>query len=181
MTIDAQPPADLLRRLERNWPDAVTPVSQMMLRIFRLNKIVRENARRRVNEFGLSFTEFEVLATLRREPTPHRLVPTVIYDAVQITSGGLTKVLHGLQARGLIERSMRADDRRSKPVALTDEGRRLVEQAMARILATDGEILARGLNAVEMRTMIALLHQLLSALEPESEGSAETSGDGTKD
>lgn len=166
MGIERSPPADLLGRMERAWPEAVTPVSQMMLRIFRLNNLIKDNARRTVAGFGLSFTEFEVLATLRSEPAPHRLAPSVIYEAIQISSGGLTKVLHGLETRGLVSRPEDALDRRSKPVALTEPGRDLVEQAMARVLRADGELLARGLAADEMHAMIGLLHQLLTAMKP---------------
>jgi DNA-binding MarR family transcriptional regulator len=47
-----------------------------------------------------------------------------------ISSGGLTKLLKGLDARGLVLRLPSAGDARSRPVELSDEGSALIERAM---------------------------------------------------
>jgi DNA-binding MarR family transcriptional regulator len=164
---------DILRVRAENWPEAVTPITRLMVRVFRFGTLILDNATRRVSAHGLTFTEFEVLAALRGTPSPHEMQPTSLYDAVLISSGGLTKVLKSLQVRGLITRSAGVSDRRSKPVRLTAKGRALAERAMADVLTSDGELITRGLSETEIERMTKLLRKLLPSLEPGS-GTART-------
>ena len=41
---------------------------------------------------------------LRSVPSPYELTPTELYDAVLLSSGGMTKVLRRLETRGLVSR-----------------------------------------------------------------------------
>ena len=157
---------EILRVRAENWPEAVTPIAHLMVRIFRFGNLVLENATRQAAANGLTLTEFEVLATLRGVPPPHELVPTDLYGAVLISSGGLTKVLHALQKRRLITRAEGEADRRSKPVRLTAKGRALAERAMADVLRTDGELISSGLAEAEIERLTRLLRKLLATLEP---------------
>ncbi|MCC6947307.1 MAG: MarR family transcriptional regulator [Bradyrhizobiaceae bacterium] len=157
---------DILRERAKNWPAAVTPVSNLMMRVFRLNNLVLDNATRQVAALGLTLTEFEVLVTLRGAPPPHELIPTELYSAVLISSGGLTKVLNGLEKRNLVTRGKGRPDRRSKPVRLTARGRALAERAMAKVLQSDGALISGGLSAAEVERLTRLLRKLLATLEP---------------
>jgi DNA-binding MarR family transcriptional regulator len=157
---------DILRARARSWPEAVTPITQLMVRVFRFNNLILENATRWMTVHGLTFTEFEVLVTLRGVPPPYELAPTDLYDAVLISSGGLTKVLHALEKQNLVARGKGRTDRRSKPVRLTVKGRALAERAMTDVVRSDGELIARGLSQAEVRRLTGLLRKLLGALEP---------------
>ena len=128
--------------MRENWPDVVTPSTELMMRIYRLNDLVRENAIRQTEQSGLSFTEFEVLVALRSVKPPHELIPTDLYQAILISSGGLTKVLRALEERGLIARARGETDRRSKPVRLTAAGKNLAERVMPRVLESDEKLLS---------------------------------------
>ena len=66
-------------------------------------------------EHGLNSGEFDVLATLRRGGDPYRLTPTELSEALMIlaTSGGMTKRLAALEARGLIGRGTDGEQRQS--------------------------------------------------------------------
>ncbi|OSM04899.1 MarR family winged helix-turn-helix transcriptional regulator [Magnetofaba australis] len=172
MTIDSRSVASLFQQMEQNWPDSVTPVSRMMLRVFRLNAIIRANAERCAREEALDFTEFQILAMLRRESPPHQLTPNDLCAFLQITSGGLTKALTRLEGRDLITRSVSDQDRRSKPVRLTPAGGARIERAMAHVLRSDGELLEQGLTPKQMETMITLLTRLVEALESNATPSA---------
>jgi DNA-binding MarR family transcriptional regulator len=171
MDADRRPTADELLTVRAvNWPEAVTSMSHLMVRLFRFSSLVRDNAARRVAAHALSFTEFEVLVTLRSAAPPHELAPTDLYGAVLITSGGLTKVLHGLETRGLITRSEGDVDRRSKPVRLTARGRALAERVMADVMENDRELIAGGLNEAEVERLTRLLRKLLVRLEGDRAG-----------
>jgi DNA-binding MarR family transcriptional regulator len=161
-----QPADDLLKMRARHWPEAVTPVSELMVRTYRLAGLVRDNAASQLAAHGLTLTEFEILAALRGLPPPSELAPTELYTSVLISSGGLTPVLYALQQRGLIARVEGKNDRRSKPVRLTAKGRALAQKAMADVLDSDGKLILRGLSKEEIGRLTQLLRKLLATLEP---------------
>ncbi|MFC3533148.1 MarR family winged helix-turn-helix transcriptional regulator [Vogesella facilis] len=111
-------------------------------------------------KFALSAVEFDVLATLRNAPAPHQLTPSAIQAAVVISSGGLTKVMLQLEARGLVTRQQQEHDLRVKPVCLSAAGSSLIEAAMMETVADTGQWLRARLDAAE----IAQLTQLLARL-----------------
>jgi DNA-binding MarR family transcriptional regulator len=166
-TVDA-----LLRERAEHWPEATAPAAEAMMRVFRLSKLAIANASELVSAQGLSLTEFEALASLRGAPPPHELTPGALYDAILISSGGLTKVMRGLAARGLVSRGAGEADRRSKPVRLTEKGRDIIERAMAEVLESDRTPTFAGISAAELATFIKLLRKLLGPLEETSSGAA---------
>jgi len=154
-----------LTRMRKNWPKAITPIAEVLLRVYRLNDLARAHAQKQVSRLGLNLTDFTVLATLRGMPPPGELTPTELYSAVLISSGGLTKVLHGLQRRGLISRVDDDKDRRSRRVQLTPAGRALTERALATLQASGDELFGKGLSPTEMARLASLLRKVLLALE----------------
>lgn len=159
---------DILKTRGENWPEAVTPITHLMVRIFRFGNLILVNAARQMAALGLTLTEFEVLVTLRGMAPPHQLAPTELYGAVLISSGGLTKVLRTLETKKLISRGKGEADGRSKPVRLTPKGCALAERVMAEVLHSDGELISRGLSDAEVERMTRLLRKLLATLEPGS-------------
>ncbi|MEQ6290432.1 MarR family winged helix-turn-helix transcriptional regulator [Vogesella sp. GCM10023246] len=113
-----------------------------------------------LEKFALSAVEFDVLATLRNAPAPHQLTPSAIQAGVVITSGGLTKVLLQLEARGLVTRQQQEHDLRLKPVCLSDSGRQLIESAMTETVANTGQWLRDRLSAAEISQLTQLLARL---------------------
>ena len=64
---------------------------------------------------GLQPGEFVVLATLRRAGAPHMLSPTRLYEAMMISSGGMTARLDRLERAG-----RRAPPRPQRPARQAD-------------------------------------------------------------
>ena len=112
------------------------------------------------SRYQLTPGEFDVLATLRRSPPPGKLTPSALQEAMLITSGGLTKMLKQLEARNLITRSTADNDRRSKPVHLTKDGKKLVDIIMAQLVDMDGQHIREKLSEKELRQLIRLLDQV---------------------
>ncbi len=110
---------------------------------------------------GLSVAEFDVLATLRNAPSPHEMIPKAIQDEVVITSGGLTKVMLQLESRELVKRLQVESDLRVKPVRLMPKGRKLIERAMAELVAATGEWIRTSLAPEEISRLTALLGKLV--------------------
>lgn len=117
---------------------------------------------------GLTPAEFDVLATLRNAPAPHRLTPSELRDCLLITSGGLTKVMRQLEARNLVSRSQDPRDQRIKPIQLTHTGRTLIERAMAEMSTAADAWLRDILDAEEIARLSILLQRLADAPEPAS-------------
>lgn len=115
-------------------------------------------------EHGLHQGEFDVIATLRRAGPPYSLGPTQLFDALMISSGGMTNRLDRLEKAGLIKRSPNPEDRRGLIVSLTSKGLTLID----RIIPLHVENEAGALNALtqkEQKTLNELLKKLLTGLE----------------
>lgn len=155
-----------LRNIRTNWPAAATSPSACAILVQRFAALLQANARSALAPHGLSFTEFEILATLRSSPKPHELNPKTLYDAVLISSGGLTKVLKSLHERGLVARPVRPGDRRKRPIALTAKGRMAAEAAMASVQTADAARLEQSsFGAADYERLARLLGALITSFE----------------
>lgn len=130
----------LYQRMQHNWPEMATPQLYSTVAFQRISRLFEENAKNSLLDIELTLTEFELLAALRTYPAPYQLMPSELYDALLISSGGLTKVLKSLENRGLIIRSQSNSDRRLRPVQLSEAGIILAEKAMQLVQSGDQRI-----------------------------------------
>jgi DNA-binding MarR family transcriptional regulator len=79
----------------------------------------------------------------------------------------MTKRLAGLEDRGLVRREAEAGDRRVRAVALTPDGRDLVDAVLPDHIANE-ERLLRDLDASERSELARLLEKLAVALHDTS-------------
>ncbi|MEN9986955.1 MAG: hypothetical protein RI925_2457 [Pseudomonadota bacterium] len=127
---------------------------------------------------GLSSAEFDLLATLRNAEPEHTLTPSQLLTQMLLTSGGLSKVMAQLEARGLIARLCRDDDRRIKPVRLTTDGKALIEQAMAEAVAQAGTWLRAALSAQELTQLTGLLRRVAEVAAEDAQSCSSGAGKG---
>lgn len=113
--------------------------------------------------YGLSPGELDVLASLRRSPAPWVLTPSELRRSMFITSGGLAKILHQLEARGMVARLTDNADRRVKPVQLTAAAKPIIEAAVADIVASGSARLRAILSDTEIAQATAILAKLADA------------------
>ncbi|UEP46712.1 MarR family winged helix-turn-helix transcriptional regulator [Burkholderia ambifaria] len=114
--------------------------------------------------YGLQPGEFDVLATLRRSGAPFALTPTALYDALMMSSGGMTARIDRLHKAGWVERRPNPADGRGTLVALTDTGRALIDEAVVAHVDNQRAMLA-VLSQAEQTQLSALLEKLLAGLE----------------
>ncbi|WP_342363076.1 MarR family transcriptional regulator [Terrarubrum flagellatum] len=112
---------------------------------------------------GLQPGEFDVLAALRRSGAPYMLSPTRLYESTMISSGGMTNRLDRLERAGFVERRPDPSDRRGKLIALTDAGRRVIDDTIGRHVANEERLLS-ALTTAEQEQLNALLKKLIAAL-----------------
>jgi DNA-binding MarR family transcriptional regulator len=126
-------------------------------------RVTRDHLNPLFAKAGLQSGEFDVLATLRRSGAPYMLSPTRLYEAMMISSGGMTNRLDRLERAGLIERRPDPNDRRGKLIALTAAGRRVIDETLTRHVANE-ERLMSVLTAAEQEKLNALLKKLIAGL-----------------
>lgn len=135
-------------------------------RILRLARSVEAERERLLGRFDLSVADFDVLATLRRRAAPDGVKVKYLQASVMITSGGMTKRLDRLQSAGLVARHPDPDDRRGVLVALTAEGRAVIDEALPALLSAEATMLRDAIGDARDRDRLAgLLRQLLVAME----------------
>ena len=126
-------------------------------------RVLRDHMNPLFAEAGLQPGEFDVLATLRRSGEPFMLSPTTLYEALMISSGGMTNRLDRLERAGLVERRADPNDRRGKLIALTDNGRQVIDETISRHVANEQKLLS-VLTVAEQERLNALLKKLIAGL-----------------
>src|SRR5215469_15932037 len=149
----------ILDQWQRERPDLDTSPIGVIGRISRLCRAIERRLEPVYAASGLEPGWYDVLATLRRTGPPYRLRPTDFAASLMLTSSGTTKRLDRLEAAGHVTREPDPGDRRGVLIALTPQGRSLVDTAAATHLANERRILS-GLTAAEQRQLADLLRKL---------------------
>lgn len=159
---------DVVDQLLRDWarerPDLDVSAMAVVGRLLHLGGLLQTRAGERLREYGIGYTELDVLATLRRSGVPYRLSPTALRKSVLLTSGAMTACLNRLEQRGLISRIPDDADRRSLVAMLTDRGVKLIDDAIASHFHA-AERMVDGLDQKERAELARLLRKFRLQLE----------------
>jgi len=169
----------ILEQWGRERPDLDTSPIGVIGRISRLSREIERRLEPVYAASGLEPGWYDVLATLRRAGPPYRLRPTDFAATLMLTSSGTTKRLDRLEAAGHITREPDPSDRRGILIALTPEGRSLVDKAAVKHMANEQRILS-GLTAAEQRQLADLLRKLRITLPPLKEDEPPPAGRGAR-
>jgi DNA-binding MarR family transcriptional regulator len=174
---------DAIDRIVHQWhrerPQLDVSATHVLQRISRLYLLQSASFAAVFERHGITFGEFEVLAALLRSGNPYQMSPTRLVDAVVLSSGAMTNRIDRVEALGLVERRPDPSDRRGTLVALTKEGRQIVDAAVLEHLATEERLLG-ALSSSERGTLARLLRKLLLS-EPFAElDSSRTADQGTR-
>ena len=110
-------------------------------------------------EHGLTISDYEVLLRLARAPE-RQLKRVELASSVVLTPSGITRLLDGLEAAGLVERGSCDTDRRVIYAVLTDEGERRFRAASSAHLEGVEAALGARLEPGEVAHLAALLGKL---------------------
>jgi len=126
------------------------------LLLWKATRALEAHASLSLQGLGMCPSDFAVLeALLHKGPLP----VNVIGKKVLLTSGSMTAAVDRLEERGLVERRDDPDDRRTRVVHLTDEGRKLIRKLFA-VHEKDMERAVSALNAGELEELSGLLRKL---------------------
>lgn len=161
-------PEDAIDRAVAQWsaerPDLDSTPMSVVGRVHRLGDLWEGELRAFFAAEGLGNGDFDVLATLRRSGAPYRMSPGAIAASTIVTSGAVSKRLDRLEDKGLVRRSVCAEDARGRDVQLTDAGVRFTDEVVSRHWANEARLLG-ALDAGEREQLAGLLRRLLVDLE----------------
>ena len=143
-------------------PDLDVSATHVLQRIARLYLLQSSSFAGVFTRFGLTFGEYEVLATLRRSGPPYHLNPTRLFSSIVLSSGAMTNRVDRLEAAGLVERLPDPDDRRGRLVALTERGRAVVDEAVVAHIRNEERLLS-GMDPADRERLAGLLRRLLTS------------------
>lgn len=161
--MDPATPLDLIDRLVTDWqrerPGIAADAMQVVGRIIRLGRSYENDVSQMLRAHDMSYSDFDVIATLRRSGKPYELAPTELRESVLLTSGAMTACLRRLESAELISREANPRDRRRLSAKLTQRGCELVEKLIDRRFELAQTSLA-GLTPEKTAVAEQLLRQL---------------------
>ncbi|MDA2815243.1 MarR family transcriptional regulator [Nocardiopsis sp. RSe5-2] len=158
---------DAVDRILHQWaharPDLDPAPMGVLGRLTRLTRIAETRLKTVFTRYGLERGEFDVLATLRRAAAPEGMTAGALARATMVTSGAVTNRLDRLEAKGHITRRTDPDNRRTVIVALTPQGRDLIDRAVAAHLDNEHRLLS-ALTPDQRDDLASTLRTLLVSL-----------------
>jgi DNA-binding MarR family transcriptional regulator len=151
---------DLVAAWHTQRPDLDVEPLQVLSRVSRLARHLDIARRSAFASHDLESWEFDVLSALRRAGPPFQLTPGALLRATLVTSGTMTNRIDRLAASGFVRREPDPKDRRGVLVTLTEEGKAVVDAALANLLDSERELLA-GLDRGQRQVLADLLRTLL--------------------
>lgn len=145
-------------------PDIDSSAKSVVGRLVRVEDRILQIVDRELRPFGLRYSSYAVLATLRVNGEPFEMSPKQLKRTLLLTSGGLSTLLERIERRGLIERLPDPDDRRGVIVRLTQQGRELADSAMV-VHARSEHRIIESLTWQEQTQLAGLLRKLLLQLD----------------
>jgi len=147
-------------------------LSERELRAWRGFLVMQEDVRRHINrhltsEVGISLAEFSILSALR--VTSDR--PMRVYELIETLRWEKTRIIHQISRmvrRGLIERQASPEDGRGTNVALTAEGRAVIDEALPLHVLHVRRLFFDVLAPQQLDTLAVMSEAVLENLQSES-------------
>lgn len=129
-------------------------------RILRLSEIFMNAMNRNMSRFGIKYSQYAIVGTLRAVGKPYRMSPSELRNTLMITSGGLSNLLRKVELQGLIRRNDDPADGRGVIVELTQKGFELSESAMEAQAELERSLVA-ALSPEEQELLASMLRRLV--------------------
>jgi DNA-binding MarR family transcriptional regulator len=144
----------------RERPDIDCSGKAVVGRILRLQDVILRAVNMALEQHGLRYPAYAVLATLRASGAPFRMSPSRLKETLLLTSGGTSNLLARLERKGWIHRQADPIDGRAVIVELTDAGRALADRAMRDHADIERELVAMFTDE-EQRAFASLLNRMM--------------------
>lgn len=155
----------LLDRIRHDWevaaPDLDPSPMLTFITLARAQALLSERVQETALEIGLTHATRDLLLTLYRSAPAQGLSAGEIALLLAVSHASVTGHMDRLEGRGLITRTLDTHDRRSWRIALTSQGRELVEAHLPDHLDNEQQLLS-VLTPEEIRHLETLLRKLLA-------------------
>ena len=141
-----------------------TALSRVILATFRLNGALVQAGDELIRDLGVSSAQWQVLGAIAVGPLP---VAQIARDLGRQRQG-VQPTVDRLEAAGFVEFQDNPNHRRAKLVALSDDGRAVLDEISAR-QESWVNALAEGLSERGLRQMLSLGQSILDRLEERGE------------
>ncbi len=170
----------------RDWmahlPGVSPDIEAARQRVAKLARLLERALAKIAARHDLTMGDWEALSFLQRSGSPCERSPKELAAELGVTSGTMSVRIERLTQAGLVEPGMARPDGRSRPVRLTERGRRRWRAATAERTKAEHALWRGALSAEELGQLNPLLAKLLSHLEERSGAAprhgALRSGDG---
>jgi DNA-binding MarR family transcriptional regulator len=145
---------------ERERPDVDASAMAIVGRLWLLSRSLDKELGELLAPHGLTPSEFDLLAVLRRSGRPggHRV--SDLGGRSLVTSGTMTNRIDRLEAKGLVKRISDPEDRRAILVALTPAGREAIDLVVPERIGSADQRISR-LSQRDRGELVRLLDRLL--------------------
>lgn len=133
----------------------------------RANQATRNFMDDHLAPYGLTSSQLDILLYLDLQGTVSQ---RAVQAALGITSATLTRILDGMEARGLTERRPSAEDARAKCVSVTPKGCGILADLQEKEEAAFLARFAAGFDAEELVTLTAWLNRIAANMGDTSQG-----------
>lgn len=156
----------LQEELKQSKPFA-TPADEALVALMRTASLVRRAIAQRVEPYGISPAQYNVLRILRGAG-PEGLPTLGVRDRLIEEAPGITRVMDKLEEAGHVARARAKTDRRVVHCVITAQGLRLLA-AMDTLVRETAELISGGLSEDrEQRVLIELLAKVRAGLDVEA-------------
>jgi DNA-binding MarR family transcriptional regulator len=146
--------ADAGTAFEQEFPGLSQSANASVMALVQVGESFLAMVDRTLRHHRLSQAGRQALAVLEGAGQP--LSPTTLAERLIVTTASVTSLLDTLERRGLVQRRPDPTDRRRLLVALTDDGRALVEQFLPEVVALQTAVMA-GLSETQRLQLLRLL------------------------
>lgn len=108
--------------------------------------------------YGIAEGRLQVLGLLL-EQFPQPLSHSELAEQLEVTKGNITGLVDGLERDGYVKRQESVSDRRVTPIALTPNGRRLIEEILPELFSRKARLMSE-LSTSDRETLISLLAKI---------------------
>lgn len=150
-------------------PDLDTAAVGVVYRLVRIAAVWNAEIERLFAGFGVTTTDFAVLANLRRAGEPFQLHQRHLMTALRLTSGTVSLRIDKMVERDLVTRGVDPLDARATVVTLTEEGAALFDRIAPLHLANENRLLA-ALPDDQRSQLAELLRTVLVDIEQPHDG-----------
>jgi len=151
-------PRTLLEELQQSRPFD-SSADEALVALMRTATLIRRAIAQRVEPYGISPAQYNVLRILRGAG-PDGLPTLAVRDRLIEEAPGITRLIDKLEEAGLVRRERTGADRRVVHCVITEKGLRLLD-AMDTLIKETASLVARGLpDSQDQDQLIGLLQRV---------------------